>query len=75
MRSFLSIAGAFIGVVTPLVSSACIPDFPTKLLHDSAVLKHPIIVAAFQEVERNLSALFVETTRDGLSFTVVSKDS
>jgi hypothetical protein len=75
MRWSLSIAAAFIGILTSLVSSACVPDFPTRLLHDSTVLEHPAIVAAFQEVERNLSALFVETTRDGLSFAIVSNDS
>lgn len=51
---------------------ACVPDYPEKLLADPAVLQHPAVVAAFEEVGRNLSKLYVNTTRDGLSFAVVS---
>lgn len=52
--------------------AACVPDIPEVLLHDPAILQHPVVVAAFDEVDRNLSALFVNTTRDGLSFAIVS---
>jgi hypothetical protein len=53
-------------------SGACVPDFPERLLADAAVLQHPSIVAAFEEVERELSSLYINTTRDGLSFAIVS---
>lgn len=54
------------------VHCACIPDVPSRFLSDPAVLEHPAVVTAFREVERNLSALYINTTRDGLSFAVVS---
>jgi hypothetical protein len=54
------------------VAGTCVPDYPDKLLADPAVLQHPSIKAAFKAVEGNLSALYVNTTRDGLSFAVVS---
>jgi hypothetical protein len=56
----------------PFALSACVPDVPDILLYDPAVLQHPAVIAAFNEVNRNLSALFVNTTRDGLSFAIVS---
>lgn len=55
-----------------LVAAACVPDFPDKLLSDVAVIQHQAVLAAFEEVERNLSSLYINTTRDGLSFAVVS---
>lgn len=54
------------------VTGACVPDYPEKLLADPAVLQHPAVIVAFEEVGRNLSALYINTTRDGLSFAVVS---
>ncbi|KAF2729479.1 beta-lactamase/transpeptidase-like protein [Polyplosphaeria fusca] len=53
------------------VGAACVPDVPEKILADPAVLQHPAVIAAFRDVERNLSALYVNTTRDGLSFAIV----
>lgn len=58
-----------------LVAGACVPDYPEKLLADPAVLQHPAVVAAFEAVERDLSALYFNTTRDGLSFAVVSSNT
>lgn len=66
--SLLLIARCFVGVVV----GACVPDQPDKLLADPAVLQHPSVVAAFEEVGRNLSNLYINTTRDGLSFAIVS---
>ena len=57
------------------VVGACIPDYPEKLLADPAVLQHPAVVAAFEAVGEELSALYVNTTRDGLSFAVVSSNT
>jgi hypothetical protein len=54
------------------IAGTCVPDYPDKLLADPAILQHPSIAAAFKAVEENLSALYVNTTRDGLSFVVVS---
>lgn len=53
-----------------LASCACIPPFPSKLLHDGLVLSHPSITSAFEKLQRNLSAL-ANTTRDGLSLAIV----
>jgi hypothetical protein len=60
------------GCLTAVVQGACVPDFPDKLLSDPLVLQHAAVVAAFEEVGRNLSSLFVNTTRDALSFAIVS---
>jgi hypothetical protein len=68
MRAFLVLASCLLS----LVASACVPDVPEKILYDPAVLQHPAVIAAFEEVQRTLSALYVNTTRDGLSFAVVS---
>lgn len=57
--------------IIPFVACACIPDYPEKLLSDPAVLKHPSVIAAFENLQRNLSALYINTTRDGLSFALV----
>lgn len=54
-----------------LGACACVPDFPNTLLFDPLVLQHAAVVDALQEVQRNLSTLYVNTTRDGLSFAVV----
>lgn len=67
-RLLALLAGGFIATV----SGACVPDYPEKLLADPAILKHPAVVAAFEQVGRNLSSLYNNTTRDGLSFAVVS---
>jgi hypothetical protein len=53
------------------VASACVPDYPERLLADPAVLQHPSVVAALDTVEQTLSDLY-NTTRDALSFAVVS---
>lgn len=55
-----------------LVNSACIPDFTQRLLSDPDVISHPSLTDAFKEAEKYMSSLFVNTTRDGLSFAVVS---
>jgi hypothetical protein len=60
------------GCLTAIVHGACVADFPDKLLSDPLVLRHASVVAAFEEVGRNLSSLFVNTTRDPLSFAIVS---
>jgi hypothetical protein len=51
---------------------ACVPDYPERLLADPAVLQHPSIIAALDTVEKTLSALYINTTRDALSVAVVS---
>jgi hypothetical protein len=58
--------------VTAGVSAACVPDYPERLLADPAVLQHPSIIAALDTVEQALSTLYINTTRDALSFAVVS---
>jgi hypothetical protein len=60
------------GCLAAIVQSVCVADFPEKLLSDPLVLQHASVVAAFEEVGRNLSSLFVNTTRDALSFAIVS---
>ncbi|KAF2222544.1 beta-lactamase/transpeptidase-like protein [Elsinoe ampelina] len=72
--SFLRASIVFSYLISAVVSS-CIPDFPSALLSDSAIAQHPAVVEAFKEVERNLSALFTENTRDALSFAVVHASS
>jgi hypothetical protein len=62
---------ATVGCLTAVVHGACVADFPEKLLSDPQVLQHASVVAAFKEVGRNLSSLFVNTTRDALSFAFV----
>jgi hypothetical protein len=57
---------------TAIVASACVPDYPERLLADAAVLQHPSVIAALDTVEQTLSALYINTTRDALSFAVVS---
>jgi len=66
-RSALLLASLFVIAVEP----ACIPDYPESIFADAAILKHPSVIAAFEELGRNLSALYFNTTRDGLSFAVV----
>lgn len=67
MNSLLFVASCF----STLVTGACVADYPDRLLADPSILKHPAVVAAFEEVGRNLSSLYINTTRDGLSFAVV----
>jgi hypothetical protein len=62
---------ATVGCLTAVVHGARVADFPEKLLSDPQVLQHASVVAAFKEVGRNLSSLFVNTTRDALSFAIV----
>jgi hypothetical protein len=62
-------------VLFGLTDAACVPDVPAKSLADATILEHPAIVAAFDEVRKNISALYVNTTRDGLSFAIVSRFS
>jgi hypothetical protein len=57
---------------TAVVSSSCVPDYPERLLADAAVLQHPSVIAALHTVEQTLSTLYTNTTRDALSFAVVS---
>ena len=59
------------GCLTAIVHGARVADFPDKLLSDPLVLRHASVVAAFEEVGRNLSSLFVNTTRDALGFAIV----
>lgn len=72
MRSIASHVLVFTSCFFAAAIAACVPDFPEKLLADAAVLRHPSVVAALGEVEQTLSDLFVNTTRDGLSFAIVS---
>jgi hypothetical protein len=67
IRVILLLAGYFLS----FTASACVPDFPEKLLSDPLILEHPSVVTAFEQVQQNLSALYVNTTRDGLSFAIV----
>jgi hypothetical protein len=67
MNSLLFVASWFVATVV----AACVADFPEKLLADPLVLQHVSVVTAFEEVRRNLSSLYVNTTRDGLSFAIV----
>lgn len=60
------------GLAARSAKGACIPDVPTRLLADPLVLQHPSVLEAFEKMERNLSALY-NTSRDGLSFAVVSR--
>ncbi|KAH3994760.1 hypothetical protein HBH98_164390 [Parastagonospora nodorum] len=66
-NSLLFVASCF----TTLVTCACVADYPERSLTDPLILKHPAVVAAFEEVGRNLSSLYINTTRDGLSFAIV----
>jgi hypothetical protein len=56
---------------TAVVQGACVADFPDKLLSDPLVLRDASVTAAFEEVGRNLSSLYLNTTRDGLSLAIV----
>jgi hypothetical protein len=60
-----------VGYFLSFTTSACVPDFPEKLLSDPLILEHPSIATAFEQVQQNLSALYVNTTRDGMSFAIV----
>jgi hypothetical protein len=67
MKTFLVLAAYLFASAT----CACVPDFADKILSDPLVLQHPAVDAAFKQVQLNLSSLYVDTTRDGLSFAVV----
>ncbi|CAO2652489.1 Nn.00g007720.m01.CDS01 [Neocucurbitaria sp. VM-36] len=71
----LATAILFASYLVSLVTGACVPDFPEQLLSDATVLQHPAVIAAFEKVERSLSTLYVNTTRDGLSFAVIHVSS
>lgn len=68
MRITFAFAAAY---MLSFARCACVPDYADKILSDPLVLQHPAVIAAFEQVQRNLSALYVNTTRDGLSFAVV----
>jgi hypothetical protein len=61
-----------VAFLTSVVRCACIPEVPHKLLSDPVLLEHPAVVSAFRAIQQNLDELFVNTTRDALSFAVVS---
>jgi hypothetical protein len=55
-----------------LAGAACVPDVPEALLAGPQVLNHPVILKAFDEVEKMLQRPYdANTTRDGLSFAIV----
>lgn len=64
--------GVSLTIFSSLVAPACVPDVHSVLLSNPAVLQNEAVTAAFAEVQQNLSSLFINTTRDGLSFAVVS---
>jgi hypothetical protein len=68
VSSFVLLASDLITIAT----GACVPDFPEVVLADPAVLQHAAVVAAFKQVGENFTALYGNTTRDGMSFAVVS---
>jgi hypothetical protein len=68
ISSFVLLASGLIALAT----GACVPDFPETVLADPAVLQHAAVVAALEQVGKNLTALYGNTTRDGMSFAVVS---
>lgn len=71
MNTFL--VYAFVAALFTSVSkSACVPEVPQKLLSDPVLRVHPAILSALQAIEQKLDQLFVNTTRDSLSFAVVS---
>lgn len=59
------------GYVLAFAAAACVPDVALALLSDPRVLKHEAVLLALNEVQRNLSALYKNTTRDGLSVAIV----
>lgn len=73
--SALVFVAAILSIFACLVSSACVPDVHSGLISDPAVLEDEAVTAAFAEVQRNLSSLFINTTSDGLSFAVVSRNN
>lgn len=55
------------------VTSLCVPDVPTSLLSDAAVLNSPVVQDALREVERNLTGQFGGGKfSGGMSFAIVS---
>ncbi|KAL6156504.1 hypothetical protein ACJBU6_04103 [Exserohilum turcicum] len=63
------------GYVLAFAAAACVPDVALALLSDPRVLKHEAVLLALNEVQRNLSALYKNTTRDGLSVAIVHASS
>lgn len=72
LRILVGYVVLFTGYLSSPAIGACVPDLPAKLLSDPAMLQHPAVIAAFEQVQQNLSALYINTTRDGLSIAVVS---
>lgn len=70
--STLVLVAAILSIFACLASSACVPDVYSGLTSDPAILQDEAIIAAFAQVQQNLSSLFINTTSDGLSFGVVS---
>jgi hypothetical protein len=68
VSSFVLLASSLIAVV----AGACVPDFPDVVLADPAILQHAAVVTAFEAVQMTLAELYENTTRDGLSFAIVS---
>ncbi|KAG6354409.1 hypothetical protein INS49_004426 [Diaporthe citri] len=66
----LVLVAATLAFFSCLASSACIPDVSSGLISDPAILQDEAIIAAFAQVQQNLSSLFTNTTSDGLSFGV-----
>jgi hypothetical protein len=67
----MKISVVFAAYLLSFAACACVPDFADKILSDPLTLEHPAVIATFEQVQRNLSALYINTTRDGLSFAVV----
>lgn len=63
----------FVALFTSMVTSTCIPEVPSKLLAEPILLTHPAVTSAFRAVQKSLDELFVNTTRDALSFAIVSR--
>ncbi|KAI7774390.1 hypothetical protein LA080_008817 [Diaporthe eres] len=69
--STLVLVAAILAFFSCLVSSACVPDVHSGLISDLAILQDEAVIAAFAQVQQNISSLFTNTTSDGLSFAVV----
>lgn len=70
--SALVVVAAILSIFACVASSACVPDVHSGLISDPAILQDEAIAAAFEQVQQNISSLFINTTSDGLSFAVVS---
>lgn len=70
--STLVLVAAILTFFSCLASSACVPDVHSGLISDPAILQDEAVIAAFAQVQQNISSLFTNTTSDGFSFAVVS---